>query len=100
MVSPLGTAFEGEIESVRIDTRSGQLTIMPQHADFLAFFDVTEVRIAPLAGGPDAPEAVWACAGHVHVKGDDVFVIAQFTDPEERTVRAVNGRLVSARRPV
>lgn len=97
IVSPLGVSFEGPVEAITVDTTAGQLTILPMHADYLAFFDVTQVQITPFESGTEAPESLWACNGYLHVKGDDVFVIAQLTDPDEDVVRAVHLSLAEAR---
>ena len=97
IVSPLGVSFEGPVDGVTVDTIAGQLTILPMHADYLAFFDVTQVQITPRVNGPEAPASLWACNGYVHVKGDNVFVIAQLTDPDENVVRAVQVSLTQAR---
>ncbi|MFJ3395253.1 hypothetical protein [Leifsonia aquatica] len=95
IVSPGGSGFEGTIESLTVDSLGGQLTILPLHADFLAFFDMTEIRV--ITTDATRFDDLWACDGYVQVNGAHVYVIAQFTSSCEAEVREVRQHLASVR---
>lgn len=114
-VSPFGREFEGEVEAVVVDTNEGRHVLLPEHADFIGFFALSQVSIVAsdvaarasdpsVAVGNDASASVprdqvlWAAFGYIHVFAGEILLIAQLIDEDESHVRAFHDGVAEQKR--
>ncbi|GAA3798033.1 hypothetical protein [Cellulomonas soli] len=84
-ISPAGVRLEGPIESLTVDTSTGQQTILDGHSAFIGLFSRSCVRVVLDPGEVEQRTTeMWAAHGYVHVLDGDVLVVALgFGDSEQ-----------------
>ena len=83
-ISPAGVRLEGPIDSLTVDTSTGQQTILEGHSAFIGLFARSSVRVVLDPGEAQQRTAgLWAAYGYVHVLDTDVLLVALgFADTE------------------
>ncbi|WP_407344341.1 hypothetical protein [Pengzhenrongella phosphoraccumulans] len=101
-ISPAGVRLEGPIESVTVDTSTGQQTILEGHSAFIGLFALSSVRVVLDPGQAKQRTAeLWAASGYVHVLDADVLLVALgFADTEEELETMVAALEAARRRPL
>lgn len=97
-VCPTGVHLEEEIDSVTVDTSTGQQTILEGHSAFIGLFVRSNVRVVLDPGQLDQRVVeLWAVYGYVHVLDGDVLLVALgFADTQDEA-EAMEAALEQAR---
>jgi len=101
-ISPAGVRLEGPIESLTVDTSTGQQTILEGHSAFIGLFERSSVRVVLDPGQAQQRTAeLWAAYGYVHVLDGDVLLVALgFADTELELQTMVAALEAARRRPL
>ncbi|NTW42586.1 MAG: hypothetical protein HGA44_22395, partial [Cellulomonadaceae bacterium] len=101
-ISPAGVRLEGPIESLTVDTSTGQQTILEGHSAFIGLFARSSVRVVLDPGEAQQRTAeLWAAYGYVHVLDADVLLVALgFADTEVELDAMVTAIEAARRRPL
>jgi F0F1-type ATP synthase epsilon subunit len=99
-ISPAGVRLEGVIDSLTVETSTGQQTILEGHSAFIGLFVRSCVRVVLDPGERVQRTAeLWAAYGYVHVLDGDVALVALgFGETEEeldelvRSIEEARGR--------
>ena len=101
-ISPAGVRLEGPIESLTVDTSTGQQTILEGHSAFIGLFARSSVRVVLDPGEVQQRTAeLWAAYGYVHVLDADVLLVALgFAETEVELDAMVTALEAARRRPL
>lgn len=76
-ISPVEVRLEGVIDSLTVETSTGQQTILEGHSTFIGLFVRSCVRVVLDPGEHVQRTAeLWAAYGYVHVLDGDVMLVA------------------------
>ncbi|WP_449386526.1 hypothetical protein [Cellulomonas soli] len=76
-ISPAGVRLEDVIDSLTVDTSTGQQTILDGHSAFIGLFTRSCVRVVLDPGELEQRTVeLWAAYGYVHVLDGDVALVA------------------------
>jgi len=93
-ISPAGVRLEGPIDSLTVDTSTGQQTILEGHSAFIGLFERSAVRVVLDPGKSQQRTAeLWAAYGYVH----DVLLVALGFADTELELEAMVAALEAAR---
>lgn len=97
-ISPSGVRLEGPIDSLTVDTSTGQQTILDGHSAFIGLFSRSCVRVVLDPGELEQRTAeLWAAYGYVHVLDGDVVVVALGFGETEQELDELVGAIEAAR---
>lgn len=97
-ISPAGVRLEGEIDSLTVDTSTGQQTILEGHSAFIGLFARSCVRVVLDPGQREQRTAqLWAAYGYVHVLDGDVMLVALDFGETEQELDAMVAAIEAAR---
>lgn len=97
-ISPAGVRLEGEIDSLTVDTSTGQQTILEGHSAFIGLFARSCVRVVLDPGQREQRTAqLWAAYGYVHVLDGDVVLVALDFGETEQELDAMVAAIEAAR---
>ena len=97
-ISPAGVRLEGPIDSLTVDTSTGQQTILEGHSAFIGLFERSAVRVVLDPGKSQQRTAeLWAAYGYVHVLDTDVLLVALGFADTELELEAMVAALEAAR---
>lgn len=101
-ISPAGVRLECPIDSLTVDTSTGQQTILEGHSAFIGLFARSSVRVVLDPGQAQQRTAeLWAAYGYVHVLDADVLLVALgFADTEQELDAMVVELEAARRRPL
>ena len=79
VVTPEGSRFDGQADSVKVRTTTGDVMILPHHIDYCASLGKGEAKITA-DGGPKLADIE---GGMMYVSGDEVQILSNRFDWKE-----------------
>lgn len=80
IVTPDGTAFNGDVEMVSVKAKSGELGVLPGHVPTVAPLEINVVRIKQQGG---KTEKVAVHGGFIEIRKDEVNILAPSAESAE-----------------
>ncbi|MDR0822245.1 MAG: ATP synthase F1 subunit epsilon [Endomicrobium sp.] len=84
ILSPEGVAFKGDIVSVSFPTTSGDIVVLPGHANLVSILKQGDILVTPKSG---EVQKITVTGGFIEVSDHKVNVAAQFAVPSDDSNR-------------